>query len=109
MAETTSTDDSPTLGWNLETTLFLTWLFVGGTVTTLGVIDTLSGGIGAGWPRLLGGGFVSVFVLRDWLVRDGDEFRSENIDQWFLLATAFAFSVTLWSIVGRLKLVESGV
>jgi hypothetical protein len=93
----------------VETTLFLTWVFVGGTVTVLGALDTLSEGFGASWPLLLGGAVVSMFVLRDWLVREGGEFRSENIDQWFLLATAFAFSVTLWSIVGRLGLVGSGV
>lgn len=106
MSETRSSDGRPTFGQNIETMLFVTWLFVGGTTTTLGVLDTLSEGFGVGWPLLLGGAFVSVFVLRDWLLRDGGEFRSENVDQWFLLATAFAFAVTLWAIVGRLGLVN---
>lgn len=106
MSQTRLSDGEPTLGRNVETMLFVTWVFVGGTVTVLGALDTLSEGFGASWPLLLGGAVVSVFVLRDWLVREGGEFRSENIDQWFLLATAFAFSVTLWSIVGRLGLVN---
>lgn len=106
MAQTRSSDGGPTLGRNIETMLFVTWLFVGGTVTTLGVLDTLSAGFGIGWPSLLGGVMVSGFVLRDWLLRDGGEFRSEEVDQWFLLATAFAFAVTLWAIVGRLGLVN---
>ncbi|MFB6176881.1 MAG: hypothetical protein ABEI99_07020 [Halobaculum sp.] len=106
MAQTRSSDGGPTFGRNIETTLFLTWLFVGGTVTVLGVLDTLALGFAVGWPLLLGGVVVTVFVLRDWVFRDGGEFRSEAIDQWFLLATAFAFAVTLWAIVGRLGLVN---
>jgi hypothetical protein len=105
MSTTTETDGGPTFGANLLTALFLTWLFVGGTVFGLGVFDTLSTGFADGWPLMLGGGFLLVFATRDWFLQDGGEFASDEIGEWFLLVTAFVFAVTLWAIVGRLGVV----
>jgi hypothetical protein len=102
-------NDGPQLGANMPTVLFLTWLFVAGTVVGLGAYDTVRAGFSDGWLLLLGGGMILVFALRDWFLRDGGEFAARDVDEWFLLVTAFVFAVSLWALLGRFVFVSRPV
>lgn len=89
----------PAFGIDRATMLFVTWLFVGLSLTALAVFDVVTDGFEDAWLFLLASLLLVWFMLRDWFVRDGGEFVTRTDDRLFLGLTLFVLVVTVWSLL----------
>ena len=94
MQDPTQLPSRPPLGANRPTLLFVVWLFIGLSVTGVGVIDFLNRGFADAWLLLFGGGMLLVYVVWDWLTHRGGDFVRRSDDRRFLLLTAFVLALT---------------
>ena len=98
MTERIQGGKSPNLGIDRPTTLFLVWLFIGLSITSLAILDGVNEGFTDATAFLFGGLVILWFVFREWVSRAGGEFMTRNDDTVFLAITLFALLVVVWSL-----------